>query len=151
MEFKGRIAKLLPMRSGTSQRTGNEWKSLPFVFEYFENETDRWADSVVLETFDTKVIDNLKEGMEVICGFGHKAKDIKKQDGTDTTINEIRLYKIESIRKPAQQPQVPQGNVLGGPQTPPYNPYAQQPFPPQVDANGNPQNKEGGNADDLLF
>ena len=117
MEFQGRIAKLLPMRSGTSQRTGNEWKSLPFVFEYFEHDTDRWADSVVLETFDTKVIDNLKEGMEVICGFGHKAKDVTKQDGTKTTINELRLYKIESIRKqnatqapapapqPAQEPQ----------------------------------------------
>ena len=151
MEFKGRIAKLLPMRSGTSQRTGNEWRSLPFVFEYFENETDRYADSVVLETFDTKVIDNLKEGMEVLCGFSHKAKDIKKQDGTDTTINEIRLYKIESIRKAAPQPQMQQVNVMGGPQTPPYNPWGQQPFPPQVDAIGNPQNQEGGKDDDLPF
>ena len=101
------------MRSGTSQRTGNEWKSLPFVFEYFEHDTDRWADSVVLETFDTKVIEALKEGMEVICGFGHKAKEITKQDGTKTMMNELRLYKIESIRKqssapaPAPQPAAP--------------------------------------------
>ena len=105
MEFQGRIAKLLPIRQGVSQRTGNEWKSLPFIFEYFEHESDRYADSVLLETFDTKVIDNLKEGMEVICGFGHKAKTITKQDGTQTTINEIRLYKIESVKgtkKPAQ-------------------------------------------------
>ena len=27
MEFQGRIAKVLPVRSGVSQRTGNEWKS----------------------------------------------------------------------------------------------------------------------------
>ena len=113
MEFQGRIAKVLPMRSGTSQRTGNEWKSLPFVFEYFEHDTDRYADSVLLETFDTKVIENLKEGMEVVCGFSHKAKDLTKQDGTKTTINELRLYKIESIRKqssapaPAPQPAAP--------------------------------------------
>ena len=108
MEFQGRIKKLLPMRSGTSARTGNEWQSLPFVFEYFENPTDRYADSVVLETFDTKVIGNIKEGMEVICGFSHKAKDIKKQNGNETTINELRLYKIESVRKaavPLQQTQ----------------------------------------------
>ena len=32
MEFQGRIAKLLPIRQGVSQRTGNEWKSLPFNF-----------------------------------------------------------------------------------------------------------------------
>ena len=108
MEFQGRIKKLLPMRNGTSARTGNEWQSLPFVFEYFENPTDRYADSVVLETFDTKVIENIKEGMEVICGFSHKAKDIKKQNGDETTINELRLYKIESVRKaavPQQQTQ----------------------------------------------
>jgi hypothetical protein len=75
MEFQGRIAKVLPVRSGVSQRTGNEWKALPFIFEYFENPTDRFADSVVLETFDTKVIENLKEGMEVRCGFGHKTRE----------------------------------------------------------------------------
>ena len=148
MEFTGRISKVLPVRSGISQRTGNEWKSLPFVFEYFENETDRWADSVVLETFDTKVIDNLKEGMEVICGFGHKAKDIKKQDGTDTTINEIRLYKIESVRK-AQQGAHGQEVV----QQPAVQPQGQQaaPFPPQVDAYGNPIKPINPEDDDLPF
>lgn len=117
MEFQGRIAKVLPMRSGTSARTGNEWQSLPFVFEYFEHETDRYADSVVLETFDTKVIENLKEGMEVICGFSHKAKSIKKQDGSESTINEIRLYKIESMRKYAPQPQTQQQPPQQQPQT----------------------------------
>ena len=44
MEFQGRIAKLLPIRQGVSQRTGNEWKSLPFIFEYFEHDSDRYAD-----------------------------------------------------------------------------------------------------------
>ena len=99
MEFQGRISKLLPMRQGTSAKTGNEWYAQPFVFEYYEHETDRYADSVVLETFDTNIIPHLKEGMEVICGFGHKAKPITKQDGTQTIINEMRLYKIESVRK----------------------------------------------------
>ena len=105
MEFQGRVKKILPLRSGVSQRTGNEWKSLPFVFEYFEHETDRYADSVVLETFDTNIIPHLKEGMEVICGFGHKAKPIAKQDGTQTIINEMRLYKIESVKAAQQAPQ----------------------------------------------
>ena len=103
MEYQGRIRKVLPVRTGTSQRTGNNWKCLPFVFEYFENETDRWPDSVVLETFDEKVINSLKEGMEVRCGFGHRAKEF---DGK--TFNELRLYKIESVKgseQPAQQPQ----------------------------------------------
>jgi len=103
MEYQGRIRKVLPVRTGTSQRTGNNWKCLPFVFEYFENETERWPDSVVLETFDEKVINSLKEGMEVRCGFGHRAKEY---DGK--TFNELRLYKIESVKsseQPAQHPQ----------------------------------------------
>ena len=105
MEFQGRISKLLPMRQGTSAKTGNEWYAQPFVFEYYEHETDRYADSVVLETFDTNIIPHLKEGMEVICGFGHKAKPITKQDGTQTIINEMRLYKIESVKGAKQAPQ----------------------------------------------
>ena len=150
MEFQGRIAKILPARTGVSQRTGNEWKSLPFIFEYFEHESDRYADSVMLETFDTKVIENLQEGMEVRCGFGHKTREYTK-DGKTMIINDIRLYKIESIRK-AQQPAQTANNqqvsnlsqqVFGGPQT--------APFPPQVDKNGNPINPINPNDNDLPF
>ena len=103
MEFQGRIRKVLPVRTGTSQRTGNNWKCLPFVFEYFEYETDRLPDSVVLETFDEKVIANLQEGMEVRCVFGHR---VKEYDGK--TFNGLQLYKIESVKsseQPANQPQ----------------------------------------------
>lgn len=104
MEFQGRIKKVLPLRSGTSQR--GEWQALPFIFEFFEHETDRYADSVVLETFDTKVIDNLKEGMEVICGFGHRTREYEGK-----TYNELRLYKIESVKKAAVAQQQTQQEI----------------------------------------
>ena len=100
MDFTGRVKKILPARSGVSQRTGNEWKALPFIFEYFENPTDRFADTVLLETFDTNVIDNLKEGMEIRCGFGHRTREYEGK-----TYNELRLYKIESVRGTNQAPQ----------------------------------------------
>ena len=137
MEFQGRIAKLLPIRQGVSQRTGNEWKSLPFIFEYFEHDSDRYADSVMLETFDEKVINNLQEGMEVRCGFGHRTREYTKDDKT-MIINDIRLYKIECVRKANNQP------------APAPQPAA-APFPPQVDSNGNPINNQGGETDDLPF
>ena len=143
MEFQGRIKKVLPLRSGTSQR--GEWQALPFIFEFFEHETDRYADSVVLETFDTKVIENLKEGMEVICGWSHKAKDIKKQNGEETTINELRLYKIESVKKAAvaqQQTQQAAAQPMQGAIGQQLAPQAQTIYPPQ--------NQEGGD-DDLPF
>ena len=131
MEFTGRISKLLPMRQGTSARTGNEWYAQPFVFEYYEHESDRYADSVVLETFNTDIIPHMKEGMEVICGFGHKAKTITKQDGTQVTINEMRLYKFESVQhanKAAQGASAP-----AAVQTPTPQPNGAQ--APQNDAN----------------
>ena len=135
MEFTGRIAKVLPIRQGVSQRTGNEWKSLPFIFEYFEHDSDRYADSVMLETFDENVINNLKEGMEVRCGFGHKTREYTK-DGKTMIINDIRLYKIESVRKAQQPSPAPQAQ------------QAAAPFPPNVDANGNPIKEKD---DDLPF
>ena len=134
MEFQGRIAKVLPVRSGVSQRTGNEWKSLPFIFEYFENPSDRYADSVMLETFDTKVIENLKEGMEVRCGFGHKTREYTK-DGKTMIINDIRLYKIESLHK--EQPAGQAAGMAGGQQ--------------QAGTTAAPQQQEGGDNDALPF
>ena len=147
MEFQGRIAKLLPIRQGVSQRTGNEWKSLPFIFEYFEHDSDRYADSVMLETFDTKVIDNLQEGMEVICGFGHKTREYTK-DGKTMIINDIRLYKIESVRKAANQP-AQQANGQAVAQQP--TTQQQAPFPPQVDQYGNPVQPINPDDDGLPF
>ena len=118
MKFTGRVKKILPLRSGVSQRTGNEWKSLPFIFEYYEHETDRYADSVLLETFDTNVIDNLKEGMEICCGFGHRTREYEGK-----TYNELRLYKIESVRgaQAAQQAaQDASASAEGNQPTPPF-------------------------------
>ncbi len=100
MEFTGRIKKVLPLRSGTSQRTGNEWKALPFIFEYFEHPTDRYADTVMLETFDENVINNMKEGMEVRCGFAHHTREYEGR-----VFNEVRLYKIESVKGANKAPQ----------------------------------------------
>lgn len=152
MEFQGRIAKLLPIRQGVSQRTGNEWKSLPFIFEYFEHESDRYADSVMLETFDTNVIDHLKEGMDVRCGFGHRTREFTKQDGTTVIINDIRLYKIESVRKALNQPaQQSIQQPVGQQPAPQYQTQQRSPFPPQVDQYGNPVQPINQNEDDLPF
>ena len=151
MEFQGRIAKLLPIRQGVSQRTGNAWKSLPFIFEYFEHDSDRYADSVMLETFDEKVINNLQEGMEVRCGFGHRTREYTKDDKT-MIINDIRLYKIECVRKANNQP-AQQANVQAVAQQPTTQQQAPHaaPFPPQVDQYGNPVQPINPDDDDLPF
>ena len=124
MEFEGRIQRVLPVRSGTSQR--GEWKTLPFVFEYYENQEQRWSDKVLLETFDTKIMAQigafLKKGpdgkaviengecvlmRELKCkvGFSHNVRSFDKQDGTRATINDVRLYKFEVLEQGAAVPQ----------------------------------------------
>lgn len=166
--------RVLPVRSGTSQR--GEWKTLPFVFEYFENAEQRWSDKVLLETFDTNimaqigaycvkdaqgkaVIENgeMKLRSEIRCrvGFSHGVRTYNRQDGTQSTMNDVRLYKFELLTGVAPQP-VPQ--QAAAPQTMSPQPFAPQPmapqhmaqpvqaqiFPPAVDANGAP-------IDDLPF
>ena len=149
MEFEGRIQRVLPVSSGTSQR--GEWKKLPFVFEYFESGEQRWSDKVLLETFDTNVMAQigkyLKKGadgkvvvengecvllgeLKCKCGFSHSVRTFDRQDGTKATINEVRMYKFEVL---AQWAAVAQQQ-------------AQQPaFQPQ------PQPQGGGDEDDLPF
>ena len=138
MDFQGRVKQILPLRSGVSQRTGNEWKALPFVFEYYEHDTDRYPDSVLLETFDDKVIEHLKEGMEVRCGFSHRTREYEGK-----IYNEVRLYKIESV-KGTQQPVQAQNEApqaANAPQADNNPPAAERP----ATGDGN------GDSDDLPF
>jgi hypothetical protein len=131
MEFQGRVKQILPLRSGVSQRTGNEWKALPFVFEYYEHDTDRYPDSVLLETFDDKVIEHLKEGMEVRCGFSHRTREYEGK-----IYNEVRLYKIESVKAAQQATQ-----AANAPQPNNNAPAAEKPA----------TSPENGDNDDLPF
>ena len=107
MKFQGRIKKLLPTRQGVSQRTGNEWKAQPFIFEYFENPNDRYADEVLLETFDTNIIPHLKENMEVVIGFGHKVREFTPTTGERAGqlqyANDLRIYSLQSVAKAQAQ------------------------------------------------
>lgn len=172
MEFQGRIKNVLPARTGVSQR-GNEWKTLPFVFEYKEVETDPYPDSVLLETFDANIIagieaccqkDNegnlivqngehvLLRDIPVKISFRHKAKVIFPKDGGQPRfINDIRMNDIKSIR-PANQPaqQAIQQPVAQQP-TPQYQAQQRPPFPPQVDQYGNPVQPINQDENDLPF
>ena len=116
MEFEGRISRVLPVRTGTSQK--GEWKVLPFVFEYFETDDQRWPDRVLLETMDTnimaQIVAYLKKGAdnkavvekgdcvlqaELKCkiGFSHSVRTYDRQDGSRAIINNFSIYKFEVL------------------------------------------------------
>jgi len=144
MVFEGKIIRVLPTRGGVSERTGNQWKALPFVFSYYEPGQERVDDRVLLETFDTNVMaqiaqycvkgqdgkavvenGSLKMTVQIPCkiGFGHKVKDVKNKQGDTVTLNELRIYSIEIGAASQQQPAAQQQQ------------QSQAPFPPQTPAN----------------
>jgi len=151
MEFEGRISMVLPTRTGKRQ-DGTEWKSLPFVFEYFENPSDRYPDRVLLESTDHEMMRKIgqyvarggdkkaivKDGQcELIgeikcrCGWSHKVISYKKKDGSgEGLMNQMRPYKLEILSNAADAA----GTVA---QT------VQQPFPPVQ--------QQDGDDDDLPF
>ena len=144
MVFEGKIIRVLPTRGGVSERTGNQWKALPFVFSYYEPGQERVDDRVLLETFDTNVMvqiakycvkgddgkavvenGSLKLTGQIPCkiGFGHKVREFQNKQGETVTINELRIYSIEigaaSQQQPAAQPA----------------PQSQAPFTPHTEEN----------------
>lgn len=103
--------KVLPVTSGTSQ-SGNAWQKQEFVFEYFEHETDRWSDKVVLSVMNDRIKEyDLHEGDEVIIGFGHSAREYQGR-----WFNDLRAYKIEKVATRSQQTGQDAGGVVAQPQ-----------------------------------
>ena len=143
MVFEGKIIRVLPTRGGVSERTGNQWKALPFVFSYYEPGQERVDDRVLLETFDTNVMAQIaqycvkgQDGKAVVengsvkmtgqipckIGFGHKVRDFQNKQGETVTVNELRIYSIEIGTASQQQPAAQQQQ------------QSQAPFPPQAQA-----------------
>lgn len=141
MVFEGKIIRVLPTRGGVSERTGNQWKALPFMFSYYEPGQERVDDRVLLETFDTNVMAQIaqycvkgQDGKAVVengslkltgqipckIGFGHKVREFQNKQGETVSINELRIYSIEIGAAAQQQPAAQQ--------------QSQAPFPPQAPA-----------------
>lgn len=135
MEYTGRINRVLPITSGTTEK--GPWQRQEFVFEYYENQNDRWSDKVLLSVMNDRIKEyDLHEGDEVTIGFGH---NIREWQGR--LFNEVRIYKFEKVKGVAvvqQQTGLEQGNQPSG--------QAQQQTAPQAAVE---QPKQG--EDDLPF
>ena len=145
MEYIGRISKVLPMRSGTSQRTGYQWQTQPFVFEYFETDDQRWSDKVLLETFNASEIPLIEENAKVRIGFAHSVREWTNQRGETQMFNEIRMYKFERLD---DAPHAEPTSVSNNPQPTPATDSA--PAAQQEAASGE-QKIDGEGNDDLPF
>ena len=148
VKLTGRIAEVMPVVSGISDRTGNPWKSQEYLFEYFAWSGAKYANRMVVRVFGEEDIAkfNLKQGEEVTLTIRFDAN--KSKDGS-RWFNEIRISNVErpqAIQQPAQAPNAaPQAaNVPQVNNNPPG-------FERPATSPENGQNKEGGDDDDLPF
>ena len=106
IKLTGRIAEVMPVVSGVSDRTGNAWKSQEYLFEYFSWSGARYPNRMVARVFGEDDIAkfNLKQGEEVTLTIRFDAN--KSKDGS-RWFNEIRINNVERPQS-AQQPAQPQ-------------------------------------------
>ena len=145
IKLTGRIAEVMPIVEGISERTGSPWKSQEYLFEYFAWSGARFANRMVARVFGEEDIAkfNLKQGEEVTLTIRFDAN--KSKDGS-RWFNEIRINNVErpQAAQSTQQPAQPQIEA----------PQAAKPAEP----NNNPPgferpatSPENGKDDDLPF
>lgn len=95
MEIEGKIIIVLPERGGTSQRTGNAWKSQEFVIETHE----QYPRKCCFRVFGADRLAQfaIKEGEELRVSV-----DIDAHEYNGRWFNDISAWKVERIDATAQ-------------------------------------------------
>ena len=133
IKLTGRIAEVLPANTGVSQRTGNQWMSQEYIFEYFMWSGQQRATQLCVRIFGE---DNIKrhnlKALEENVTLTLRLESTKNQE-SGRWFTEVRVTNVE--RTGGQQPAQPQQAQAATGQAP----QQQQ------------QQGEGDNADDLPF
>lgn len=142
MEVTGILVKQLSSREGVSQRNGNPWKIGEYLLEV-PGEYPRHINFSVndgqvgrLARFDSLI------GKMVTVSF-----DIDAHEHQDRWYNEIKAWGVLEYINQTQRA----ANIAAAQKD--ADQQQEAPFPPNVDANGNPinPNNQEGEADDLPF
>lgn len=138
MELIGKIIQVLPERSGTSARTGSEWRMGSYVLE---TTTDRFPRKMMFEVFGSDKIQqfNIQVGEMVRVSF-----DIDAREYQGRWYNSIRAWNVDrNLADPmAQMP-------MGAPDTPPFAAPSTAPMPTAAPQEAAPFTSAG--AEDLPF
>lgn len=155
MELEGKISVVMPVQSGVSQSSGNQWMTQEYVMAYYWFPNQTQPSYIVLRAFGQDRIKqfNLQPNDEVKVRFHIEAHEYNGRWFNETRLDAVTFVGASASKnpQPANQPAGGANGQQGGQQSTQGNQGAQPaPFPPQTDANGNPINKEGGD-DDLPF
>lgn len=133
IKLTGRIAEVLPANTGVSQRTGNQWMSQDYIFEYFMWSGQQRPTQLCVRIFGE---DNIKrhnlQPLEENVTLTLRLESTKNQE-SGRWFTEVRVTNVE--RAGAHQPAQPRQAQAAAEQAP------QQQQPQQG----------GGETDDLPF
>ena len=110
VKLTGRIAEVFPAQSGVSARTGNNWMSQDYLFEFFQWSGQQNPNRLVVRIFGE---DNIKrhnlQQYEDNVTLTLRLDASKTKEG-DRWFNEVRVTNVERIgvQQPAQTQNVQQ-------------------------------------------
>ena len=140
MELEGKIFKVLPLQSGTSQATGNAWMSQEYILEYFWFPNQTQPSYICLRVFGEDRIKrfNLQPNDEVKIRFHADAREYEGR-----WYNELRIDSVKFVGASAGKNEQPKAQ---GEQQQGAEQQEQQQNQPQ-----GAEQQEGGDKDDLPF
>lgn len=129
MELQGRVVRLLPLKEGVAQSTGNPYRTQEFIFGYYENQSDIYERNILLnvrneniEKYKLAENDKIKVRISLGCreypqGSGKYFNDIRT--GDITIIQKANVEGTQQAAQPANDSQVnnnpqPQQNAATG-------------------------------------
>lgn len=107
MQFEGRVKELMPIQSGTSQKTGEPWKNQQFIFGFYESSDAIYERDVILKLRNDKIdLYKLQVGDKIKAKFsiGVNVWEGKKYNEIYTGDIEI-LQRANPEQAPAPQQQ----------------------------------------------
>ena len=115
IKLTGRIAEVLPANTGVSQRTGNQWMSQEYIFEYF-----MWSGQTNPTKLCARIFgeDNIKrhnlQPLEENVTLTLRLESTKNQE-SGRWFTEVRITNVERAGgQPAQQPTQPRQAQAAG-------------------------------------
>ena len=142
MELQGRVVRLLPLKEGVSQSTGNPYRTQDFIFGYYETADSIYEKNIVLNVRNENIEKyNLKENDKIKVRISLGCREYPQ--GSGKYFNDIRTGDITIIQKA----NVEATDGANAPQPNNYPPGFERP----ATSPENGENREGGESDDLPF
>lgn len=144
-QITGRLAAIgqtvqIPSKTGGNPFLKREFLLDATTYDQWTGERSQYENIVPLDVSGDKCaeLDNLSVGDIITVSFALQGREWTNQDGQTKRMVSIRCYKIERRNQPGQVT-APQQATPQPQSAPQYQASPTPPFPPSVDAYGNPQ------------